>query len=322
MNAAAKQAKLSLKNNRKFKIFLFFLILTSIIWLLIELSKTYTSTVNFKVEYRNLPKDKLLQSKPIVNLEGVLKGPGFSLLKHNIIHRKLLINLKSITKGEKTYYILPNNQLQNLNAQLTGDIELLRILNDTIFIDLGLNISKKVPVASNVSIDFKLGYNLTNELKFSPDSIVITGPKNNIDSIKEIQTKAISLKDIYKNIDIDIALILPPKTSNVQLSATKIHVKAEVDKFTEGRFLLPVEVINVPDSLKINPFPKEIEVIYQVGLSNFNKINKNSLSIVFDYKQYENDSLVKYLTPVIKQKSEFISSIKINPRQIEFLIQK
>ena len=73
--------------------------------------------------------------------------------------------------------------------------------------------------------------------------------------------------------------------------------------------------------MKINPFPKEVEVTYQVALSNFNKISKNSISIVFDYEQYKNDTLIRYLTPVIKQKSEFIHSLKINPNQIEFLIQ-
>jgi len=38
--------------------------------------------------------------------------------------------------------------------------------------------------------------------------------------------------------------------------------------------------------------------------------------------EYKNDTLIKYLTPVIKQKSEFIYSLKVNPNQIEFLIQK
>ena len=47
-----------------------------------------------------------------------------------------------------------------------------------------------------------------------------------------------------------------------------------------------------------------------------------SFLIVYDYNEYKNDTTIQYLTPQIKHKSEFISSIKINPSQIEFLIQK
>ncbi|VAW18423.1 hypothetical protein MNBD_BACTEROID04-373, partial [hydrothermal vent metagenome] len=102
----------------------------------------------------------------------------------------------------------------------------------------------------------------------------------------------------------------------------KVVVKANVDKFTEGSFDIPVTIINKPEGIKINTFPNTIEVIYQAGLSNFNKITKNSFLVVYDYKQYEKDTLTRFLTPIIKQKSEFISSIKINPSKIEFLIQK
>jgi hypothetical protein len=322
MNTVSKHSKLSVRNNRKLKIFLFFLVLTSIIWLLIELSKTYTSTVSFKVEYTNLPNNKLLQSKPVSTIDVAMKAPGFSLVKHKLIQKKISLNLKNLLKNNSSYYILPNNQLQGINTQLPGDVELTKVLTDTIFFELGLNVAKKVPVNPNLKIEFKLGYNLIGKLKISPDSIVISGPQKNIDSIKEVLAKMVSLNDVYETIDIDLDLLLPPKGSNVKYMSKKVKVIAEVDKFTEGSFKIPVVIINEPENVKINPFPKEIEVVYQAGLSNFSKINENSIAIVFDYKQYENDTLIKYLTPIVKQKSEFISSINIHPRQIEFLIQK
>jgi len=106
------------------------------------------------------------------------------------------------------------------------------------------------------------------------------------------------------------------------MSAIKVKVNGKVDKFTEGTFKIPVTIINVPFGVKVTTFPKEIEVIYQAGLSNFSKITQNDVSVVFDYKQYENDSLITYLTPIITQKSNYIYALKINPPQLEFLIQK
>jgi len=298
------------------------LVLTSVIWLLIELSKSYKSSAVFYVEYINLPKGKLLQSKPVSEIDIALKAPGFSLLKYKIKKRKIKLNIRNVIKRGSNYYLLPNQQIAYLNAQLSGETEVISVLNDTIFIELGKNKSKKVPITPSLEIKFKLGYNFIENLKIVPDSVLITGPEKYVDSIKELSTSVLKLNDVYENISENLVLKLPAKKTNLIVSDKKVKIIGEVDKFTEGRFTIPVVLINKPEGVKINTFPKEIEVIYQAGLSNFNKITKNSFLIVFDFEQYKNDILTNYLTPVIKQKSEFISSIKINPRQIEFLIQR
>ncbi|UMB61557.1 YbbR-like domain-containing protein [Lutibacter sp. A80] len=322
MKVVVKKSDLTLQNNRKTKIFIFFLVLTSIIWLLIELSKTYTSSVIFKIEYKNLSSDKLVQVKPISKVEVAIKDTGFSLLKRKIKPQKITFNLNNLLNKGSKYFILPNMQLSNLNAQLTGESEIMQVLKDTIFIEIGKNSTKKVPVIPKTAIQFKLGYNFIEKLQVNPDSITISGPKKYIDSIKEIKTTGLELEDVYESIETELDLIIPKNTKNVVLSSNKIKLTGAVDKFTEGSFKTPVVIINQPESVNINPFPKQIEVVFQAGLSNFTKINENSFLIVFDYKQYENDTTTQFLTPIIKQKSEYISSLKINPPHIEFLLQK
>ncbi len=322
MKVVVKKSDLTLQNNRKTKIFIFFLVVTSIIWLLIELSKTYTSSAVFKIEYKNLSSDKLVQVKPISKVEVAIKGTGFSLLKRKIKPQEITFNLNNLSKKGSNYFILPNTQLSNLNAQLAGESEIIQVLKDTIFIEIGTNKTKKVPVIPKTEIQFKLGYNFIEKLQVIPDSIVISGPDKYIDSIKEISTTRLELEDVYENIDTELNLIIPKNTKNVVLSANKVKLTGAIDKFTEGSFKIPVIIINQPEDVNMNPFPKQIEVVFQAGLSNFNKINENSFLIVFDYKQYENDTTTQFLTPIIKQKSEYISSLKINPPHIEFLLQK
>ena len=322
MKTITKKSSLSITSKRKVKVFLVILVLTSIIWLLIELSKSYTSSATFSVDYKNIPTGKLLQSSPISEINIVLKAPGFSLLKYKIRKQKVALSLRNIAKSGSNYYLLPNQQISYLNAQLSGEIDVISVLNDTIFIELGNNKSKKVPVVPMLDLKFKLGYNLIKSIKVIPDSVTITGPEKFVDSIKELETKPLNISGIYENIDKELDLQLPPKSTNVIFSVNNIKIIGEVDKFTEGSFIIPVTIINEPEGVKVNSFPKEIEVVYQAGLSNFNKITENSFLVVYDYEQYQNDTLIKYLTPIIKQKSKFISSIRINPSQIEFLIQK
>ncbi len=322
MKSSIKEKGISVKNNRKVKVFVFFLVLSFIIWLLIELSKPYTSEAVFKVEYKNLPSDKLLQNKPISELKITLKAPGFSLLRYKIKKHNISFSINNLPKKGATYYLLPNKQLSLISSQFSGEITVLDILTDTIFIELGNNISKMVAVVPKIDIKYKIGHNLMEKLKILPDSVMVTGAEKYIDSINEISTIPLNLNDVSQDINATLELVMPTKKSNLMFSVTEVKIQARVDKFTEGRFSIPVTIINEPAGVKINPFPKEIEVVYQVGLSDFDKITKNSFSIVFDYKQFERDSLIDYLTPNINKQSEFVAAFKIIPNQIEFLIQK
>lgn len=321
MNSRNKTSGISLKYNRKIRIFLFFLFLTTVIWFIVALSKSYVSTTKIKLVYTNLPSNKLLLNKPIDEMEVVIQATGFNLLKYTINPPKIFLSLVESQKKGSKYYLLPNKQINSLKQKLESTSTIVRFLSDTIFVNLGANISKKVPVNPKLKVNFKLGYNFIEELKISPDSISISGPKSSLDSIDEVITNNLELNEVYENVNVQMQL-KTPKWKNIKMLANTVTVTGEVDKFTEGKFIVPVNIINIPKGVKLIPFPKEIEIIYQAGLTNFNSINKNSFSVVFDYLQYQNDTLVRYLSPVIEQKSDLISTLKINPSKIEFLIQK
>ena len=322
MKSTVIKSKLSKNAQHKIKVYLLFVLATTIVWFLMRLSKNYTSTVKFNVNYINLPKERVIQNQPISTLDIEVYAPGFSLLRYNLFRHKIPIDLSKISKIKGNYYIFPNQQLASISSKFSQDTKFIKVLNDSILVELGINKIKKVPIISAIDINFKLGYNLTENLKINPDSITVIGPEKYIDTIKNIKTKYLKLSDIYQNINASVDLKLPKNNSQITYSTKLVNISGRVDKFTEGKLTLPVSIINLPYKVKLITFPKQIEVIYKVGLSNFNSINKNSFSIVFDYKEYENDTLIKYLTPIIEQKSDLVSSVRIIPDKIEFLIEK
>ncbi len=322
MKSKSKPSGFSNATKRKVKEFTIFLVLTSIIWLLMELSKTYTSTAVFKVNYKNLPTNKLIQNKPVEAVAVALKAPGFSLLRYKIWNNTVNLSLSNMRKIKAKYILLPNLQLAYINSQLPNETEVVRVLKDTISFDLGVNITKKVVVISSIKLNFKLGFGLTKPLKISPDSVLITGPKKYIDSIKEIEMVPIKLNNINNNINLTANLKLSLKNKHILMSTKKVKITGEVDKFTEGSFTIPVTIINKPKNVVINTLPNVVKVVFQTGLTNYSKINSKSVLVVYDYNQYKKDTLIQFLTPIIKQKSDLITSLKINPSQIEFFIQK
>jgi len=318
MTAKSKQR---LKNNLKLRVFLIFLSLAVVLWLLINLSKTYTSTIEFEVKYINLPKDKVLQSTPISHINGAVMASGFNLLRYQISTKELLIDLKSVAyKSGSRFYYLPNNHLSELKSQLNVDTKIDRIKQDTIFLNLGINISKNVPVELVADIQYKLGYNLIDYIKIAPDSVMIIGPQEQLDAIGSIKTTQLVLKDVSGEINQNIELQLP-NSDQISVSDLMVNVNVKVDKFTEGSFSIPFIVINVPDDYTVATFPSEIEVTYIVALSNFSKVAKESFVIECDFEQAINNDL-NYLTPVLKRTPSLVSSYKIAPNKIDFLIEK
>ena len=94
-----------------------------------------------------------------------------------------------------------------------------------------------------------------------------------------------------------------------------------MDKITDGSYNLPFEVINLPRNVIISTYPKEVKVVYQVALKDYNKIPENSFRIQCDYKQTQDNNL-DYLIPKLVDKPEMITNVKIVPNKIEFLIKK
>ncbi|MDP3313530.1 CdaR family protein [Lutibacter sp.] len=322
MDRISKNTHISLNSRRKFKIFLLILVVTSIVWFFVELSKTYDGKITIHVNYINLPSDKLLQSKPKSEVELWIRASGLTILNYNILERTIDLKLDQLIKGKSNYYIVPNNQLTFINSQLKGNVVMLKVLTEVVKIDVGKSKTKKIPVVSRLIANFKVGYNLIENLKIEPDSIEITGPNEIIDTIHFIETKRLTINDVYENIKESIDLKNNLEKRGIKISRTQVVVIGKVDKITEGKIKIPVRFINKPQDVILKTFPKEIEIIYQTGLSNFKKITTESFDIVFDYNEYLKETQTRFLTPVIKRKSPLITTLRVEPTKIEYFIQK
>ena len=310
-----------LKANLKIRVFIIFLVLSVLFWTLIKLSKTYTTNIVFNTNYVNIPASKVFQSSAVSEISAAIKSSGFNLLSYKLRTRTLDVDLNNIShKSGNLYYMLPNNYLADLRLQLNLESTIERVSLDTLFVNLGSNKNRKVPIELDAEIKFKLGYNFVDTILLSPDSITVSGPESVIDTIYKVVTNRVELNDVSNNISHLVALNKFPN-ENVVLSTSEIQLNAEIDKFTENTLTVPFEVINVSEGLKITTFPKEIKIIYKVGLSNFSKITAENIKIVCDYEQSKKHGL-DYLIPTLLEQPSLISSVRFVPSKIEFLIEK
>jgi YbbR domain-containing protein len=312
----------SLIKDEKTKVFSFFLVVTIFIWLLVELSKTYNSSQKFTINFKKIPENLLLEKKSSPSIELRISSPGFSLLKYKMTGKKISVNLSGVKKNKKGYFILPNNQLSYLSSQVL-DALVLRVVEDTLYVNLGKKITKKIPVAANLNLKFKQGYNIAlNGVKISPDSITVSGSKNILDTLKGVETVLYSRKRISSSIRKTLPLALDLNKYAIKITPKEVEVNVEVKKFTEGSITLPVKIKNIPRGKTVVPYPNEIKLIYRCDIDNFKKIKASSFAVEYDFKQYLRDTLVNKLSPVLKRKNIHASSVKIVPEKIDFIIEK
>lgn len=311
-----------IKNRKIAKSFISFLIASVLMWFLIALSKEYTTTITFAVSYTNIPQDKLLQNKPIKEIDITVKSTGFNIIRSNFGDKSITLNAANLQKkSANKYYFLTRYQVNTIQKQLHSGIELQEIVLDTIHLDIGTLISKKVPLIPNLDINYHIGYDVLEPLTVKPDSVLISGPELEIDKITAIDLKLLKLQNIRADFSKKVDLILPKNSSNIKVNATFTTISGKVEKFTEGTLEVPFLISNLPEGIELTTLNKTVEVVYVVGLSNFDKIDKTFFEVVCDYNVTKENNL-NYLIPKIIGKPDYVKSFKVMPNKIDFLIQK
>jgi hypothetical protein len=309
------------KTSRKIsKTFISFLVASFLIWLLITFSKEYTTVITYAVIYKNIPQNKLLQEAPVNKIDITVKASGFKILRSNFKNKKIQLEASDLQRKEHSkFYFLTKNQVKKIQQQLLFGVELKEIEQDTIYLNLGLLTSKKVALKPNLYINYHIGYDLLNEIKISPDSIVISGPEAQVEKTNYLDLSELKLDDVKSDFSEEVTIL--KLNNNFKISDLKAVISGSVDKFTEGKLQVSFTTKNLPKDINLTILSEKVEIVFVVALSNFSKISEASFKVECDYLISEKNNL-GYLIPKVILAPDFIKSIKIIPKKIDFLIQK
>ena len=304
--------------NKKLNVFSLFFLLAFLFLVLSKLSKTYTQTVTFKTNYVNVPENKVINTSGDQKLEVLISSLGFNLLPYYFHAKTLDIDFeKDVTSKNGHYLWISNVSKYTIEKQLGKSIKIISIKPDTLkFLFESLE-TKIVPIELDSKVTFASGYDMLFHLKTLPDSIRVIGSKSILNEVQSIKTEVFKRNDVNSEIMDSVTLIIPKTNSELKLSQNKVKVAGLVEKFTEGTIDVPVSIINLPDNVKINYFPKEVSVSYYVPLSNYKNIKDLDFKIVCDYNLISKNT---FFRPVLAKIPKEIKSAKMKQDKIEFII--
>lgn len=314
------------KVDRDALIFLFFLLLAFIFWYLNALGKEVEDSIRYPVEYVNFPEGTIPSGDLPSFLDLYVKGPGYSLIKLKISGSRApaildlsTISYRRIRHGKAVnYYILTSGLIPNLRNQLRAECDIVSIKPDTLMLHLDRVTSKKVPVIPHVEVITEKQYLVKGKIISRPDSVVITGPKQIVDTVTGVRTMFKKIRGLDETLSRKMLLVT---SGSYAISEKKVDVTIPVEEFTEAEFRVPVSVLNNSDSLFFRIFPDAVTVKCLVAVSDYKKIGENPIELFVDSKKADLSSTEK-LQVEIGNIPLFINSVRIIPSKVDFLIEK
>jgi hypothetical protein len=311
--------------NRRSVAFLLCLLLSSLFWLLISLSKEYTDEINIPVVYENVPENLLIANIPEEAVSAEVRGFGFDLLWHMMDLETVKIrvsanpaSLPSLKRnGEEYHYLLSSERTGKLSNIGDDQLEVLRIWPDTLFVKFKPLYSKKVPVDLDADITFEKQFGSINQPVIEPDSVTLIGPEEEVNKISMIVTEKQSWSDLDESLTEEVNLILSDQSSLVKFSSEKVQVTVTVVEFTEGSVTIPLEV-NAPNASSVKVFPSQVEVRYQVPLSEYDNMHEG----MFKASVTLGDKDETMLAVNLDEYPAKVKQLRIIPSQVEYIIQQ
>ena len=304
--------------NRNFWAFLFFLTLSAGFWLFLTLEEVYEVEIPVPVKLKNVPDNVVLTTPPPKEIKIRVRDHGGLLLRYKYTH-----SLGSITLDFKDYdtrsghvALLTCNLTRNIVSRLQGTTSVVGFSPDTVeyFYNFGLNKSVPVRVVGDITADSL--YCITG-ITASPATVKVYAAKEILDTLRAVYTKPLTLEDLSerKVVSADLATIRGAKTMPAKVKAT-----VNVDQMTENTLPVRIDHINFPAGKTLKTFPGIVNVIFQVGLKQYRDITADKFAIVVSYDEVEANTTGR-LHLTLKTKPEGISHVRIQPDEVEFIIE-
>jgi len=283
-----------------------------------KLSSNYNFTQRYTVRY-SIPNGKVFKRPPTSVVEVTLVGLGWDIVTKSAknIGDKIEVEL-----SPDNNQLIPSSAIaEKINSLLaSNEISVAQIKPANINIVLEDQAKKKVPVVSKLNVEFLQGFYIKNEMRFVPDSVVITGSYKAIEDINQWNTEILNINKLNKNI-VEMPIQLEaPKSDMLRLDQNMVRMNIEVEEYTEKVFTVPLRVKN--SDTKVTSIPNKVEVKCVVGLSKYDILTEEDIELYINL----DESLIKNnvnIAPIsISRMPTFVRHISYKPGAAKFFMLK
>lgn len=305
---------------KKILTFLFFVLLSSIFWVMQIYRQNFESTLVIPVKYVNIPDSIVFENDLPTNINVRIKDDGASLFKYYFARRSdsLIVDVRDMVSGTQERVIQGRNFEQLIRGKLYATTELISYSPTRVSYAYAVLHQKKLPVIYDGYISLASGYLIDGELTIKPDSVLVYGSRSALDTLHYAHTVDDTLCDVTSDKKMVIAM---RQTKGIRFVPNIVELSISVDKFNDKEVEVPVTCVNLPENLNIKIFPSSVKIPFLVGLKRFNDISSSDFQVIIDYNDLKH--LKDASVPVrITESPEYIQAKVPIPSEVEFVLEQ
>jgi YbbR domain-containing protein len=305
-------------SNIAFPIGAFFL--ATLLWLFVISGNDYTMMIDIPIEARNLNAQKTYLEEVPGHASVLLRGHGRDLFKRYVLQKysdfKLVLDLDGISQEYEfilnDYFDKNPSKVVIPSSYKVNFVEV--VYPNRIKIRLDEVMQKKIPIISQIIKTVKDGYIQIGSISFEPDSILITGPKVELDNIDYVYTSNDTILNLDRGFESEIELLNPNRL--IKYSSISAKYAIDVQQISERIIVdIPVKVINKIKGVRVFPSPQTVSLTVVGGLNQISEIEPFDISVVVDFNLWKLEKF--FYSPSVSIPFDIINWKDLSPRSIE-----
>jgi hypothetical protein len=299
---------------KKIYIFVASVIFAVILWGAISLSDLYYTNIYVKLTLTNFPQGYTTGSPVPEKIKLRVRGQGWKLVSLNIGPEA---EFRVSVGGDSGRQQISLYNYIETNRWLMSDVDIINLYPDSIKFFVEKIISKKLLVASGLDIEFKPGYGLATDITFTPDSIMVWGPKSLLSRMNEIRT----IGRIPEPLDSRTATVADlPSLRGFTYSSNSIDVILDVQRIVDKQFdNIPVIVLDKPSTREVVLLPNTVNVNIRGGILILGKLKPEDFRAFVRYQNVFQDTTGSVSPEILLPKNVTLQFLK--PERLRYVIR-
>lgn len=306
--------------NREFLTFFFFLVLSTIFWLMTALNETYEREIGVPAYLVNIPKNVVVTSDMEDTVRVTVRDKGFALLAYTYGEgiRPINVNFQSAITRQSGYGVVSSQELMKMiNQRFSGSSKIVQVKPDRLDFHYNYGLSRQVSVKMSGHVVPGKSFYLART-RFWPENVTVYGSKQALDSLRFVKTVPINITNFNDTVLRTVAL---ETIKGVKIVPNTVRIGLYPDILTEENIEVPITAINMPEGKVLRTFPQRVTVNFIVGASMFRSISPEQFAVVVDYNEiidHPSDKCSIHL----RETPQGVRNARLKMTQVDYLIEE
>lgn len=306
--------------NREFLTFFFFLVLSTIFWLMTALNETYEREIGVPAYLVNIPKNVVVTSDMEDTVRVTVRDKGFALLAYTYGEgiRPINVNFQSAITRQSGYGVVSSQELMKMiNQRFSGSSKIVQVKPDRLDFHYNYGLSRQVSVKMSGHVVPGKSFYLART-RFWPEKVTVYGSKQALDSLRFVKTVPINITNFNDTVLRTVAL---ETIKGVKIVPNTVRIGLYPDILTEENIEVPITAINMPEGKVLRTFPQRVTVNFIVGASMFRSISPEQFAVVVDYNEIIDHSSDK-CSIHLRETPQGVRNARLKMTQVDYLIEE